>query len=153
MPDNKFWKLSKLIENRGRNISAVLQGGHLLTTEQEKADVIADSFRLAHNLTVDMASIHDPVVDGFVSGLTAEPCLNADCNTYTRPSEIASIVCHLKNGKAPGLNGVNNKHLKQLPGKALIFLTNIFNNFLKLCYFLKCWRHSKDIFSVSFTLI
>ncbi len=143
--DNKFWKLSKLIKNRGKLIPTLKLNGQILTTEQEKADTIANCFQGAHNLTVSQTSCHDEEVDRYIAGLTAEHFLNEDSNSLTKPSEIYAILRLLKNGKAPGLDGINNRHLKNLPRKAIVFLTHIFNNCLRLVYFPKRWKHAKVV--------
>jgi Reverse transcriptase (RNA-dependent DNA polymerase) len=143
--DNKFWKLSKLIKNRGRSIPTLKHNGRTLTTEQEKADVIADCFKSAHHLTVNQFSRHENEVDRYIRGLTSEQFLNNDPSTFTRPSEISAILRLLKNGKAPGLDEINNRHLKNLPRRVIVFLTHIFNNCLRLGYFPKSWKHSKVV--------
>jgi len=143
--DNKFWKLSKLIKNRNRMIPALKKDGRLFFTEQEKVDAISESFREAHNLTVDQPSRHDVEVDGYIVQLRSEDFINDDVSTYTRPSEILSILRLIKNGKAPGLDGINNRHLKNLPRKAIVLLTHIFNNCLRIGYFSKLWKHAKVI--------
>jgi Reverse transcriptase (RNA-dependent DNA polymerase)/Endonuclease-reverse transcriptase len=143
--DNKFWKLSKLIKNRNRSIPTLKKEGRLLFTEQEKVDAISECFRKAHSLTVEQPSRHDVEVDGYLMQLRSENFINDDVSTYTKPSEIISILRLLKNGKAPGLDGINNRHLKNLPRKAIVLLTHIFNNCLRIGYFPKRWKHAKVI--------
>jgi hypothetical protein len=143
--DNKFWKLSKLIKNRGKTIPTLKQDGHILTTEEEKVNAIADCFKNAHNLTVGQISPHEGEVNSYIRGLASERFLNEDPSTYTKPSEISAILRVLKNGKAPGLDGINNRHLKNLPRKVIVYLTHIFNNCIRLGYFPKQWKHAKVV--------
>jgi Reverse transcriptase (RNA-dependent DNA polymerase)/Endonuclease-reverse transcriptase len=143
--DNKFWKLSKLIKNRGKSIPTLKHNGLTLTTEQEKVDVIAESFKRAHHLTVNQVSRHEEEVESCVRSLSTESFLNDDPSTYTRPSEISAILRLLRNGKAPGLDGINNRHLKNLPRRVIVYLTHIFNNCLRLGYFPKRWKYAKVV--------
>jgi Reverse transcriptase (RNA-dependent DNA polymerase) len=119
--------------------------GRLLFTEQEKVDAIADSFCGAHSLTVEQPSRFDVAVGSYITQLRSETFINDDVSTYTRPAEIVSILRFLKNNKAPGLDGINNRHLKNLPRKAIVLLTHIFNNCLRIGYFPNCWKHAKVV--------
>jgi hypothetical protein len=65
-----------------------------------------------------------------------------DSSSYTSPREIKNIIKKLKNGKAPGGDGVSNILFKNIPCRATIFLTYIYNSCLKLCYFPKEWKHA-----------
>jgi hypothetical protein len=143
--DNKFWKLAKLIKNRNRTIPTLKKDGRLLSTEQEKVDAIADCFQRAHCLTVHDTSPHEVEVNSFLERLRSESFVNSDASTYTKPSEIKTILRLLKNGKAPGLDGINNRHIKNLPRKAIVLLTHIFNNCLRIGYFPKRWKHAKVV--------
>jgi hypothetical protein len=69
---------------------------------------------------------------------------NTDCSIYTKPSVK----------KAPVLGGINNKHLKQLLWKVLVFLTHVFNNCQTLCYFpysfQKLWQFQNSTRKIHF---
>jgi hypothetical protein len=65
-----------------------------------------------------------------------------DSSSYTSPREIKNIIKKLKKGKAPGGNGDPNILLKNIPRRATVFLTYIYNSCLKLCYFPKEWKHA-----------
>jgi hypothetical protein len=65
-----------------------------------------------------------------------------DSSSYTSPQEIKNIVKKLKNGKAPRGAGVPNILLKNIPRRATVFLTFIYNSCLKLCYFPKERKHA-----------
>jgi hypothetical protein len=60
---------------------------------------------------------------------------NIDSSSYKSLREIKNIIKKLKYGKAPGSDGVLNILLKNIPRKARVFLTCIYNSCLKLCYF------------------
>jgi hypothetical protein len=54
-------------------------------------------------------------------------------------------VKKLKNGKAPGFDGVPNILLKNLPRRAIVYLTYVINTCIKLCCFPKESKHASVI--------
>jgi hypothetical protein len=70
---------------------------------------------------------------------------NDDLSSYTSPREIKNLNKKLKSGKVPGCADVPNILLKNIPRRATVFLTYIFNSCLKLCYFPKKWTHATVI--------
>jgi hypothetical protein len=56
---------------------------------------------------------------------------NVDPSALASPREVKKIVKKLKNGKAPGFDGVPNILLKQLPRTAVVY---VFNSCIELCY-------------------
>jgi hypothetical protein len=61
---------------------------------------------------------------------------------YTSPSEIQFIINKLSNKKSPDHNLITNRIIKQLPKKAILLLTFIFNSILRLSHILHSWKHS-----------
>ena len=71
--------------------------------------------------------------------------LPIDPGLLCKTSEIKDLLKKIENRKSPGLDNINNKTLKKLPPKALIFLNHIFNCCFKLCYFPNKWKEAKVI--------
>lgn len=138
--DNKFWKITKLIKNKSQHIPTLHHNNVKLLTAHEKCNVIADNFSNSQNIT---DSLSDPVtistVNAAISALNNCERLSATAQ-YTKPKEIASLIKCLKNSKSPGSDKLNNKLLKNLPRKALIYLTILFNGCFKLSYFPDQWK-------------
>ena len=61
------------------------------------------------------------------------------------PSDIIFIINRLKMRKAPGYDLITTEILKQLPKKAILFLTHIYNSVLRTTYFPLLWKHSEII--------
>lgn len=66
--------------------------------------------------------------------------VNTNDIIYVTPREIIRAIKTTKNRKAPGPDKIQNIALKNLPQKAIVQLTNIFNACLKLSYFPKKWK-------------
>lgn len=64
---------------------------------------------------------------------------------YVTPQEINAEIHFLKNKKTPGHDLISNEILKQLPNKAVLCLTSIFNACLRLSYFPEIWKHAQII--------
>ena len=58
------------------------------------------------------------------------------------PHEIKLHITKLHNNKSPGYDLINNKILKKLSEKTIIFLTHIFNAMLRLFYIPLIWKFS-----------
>jgi hypothetical protein len=106
-----FWNFTKIIKNKFRAIPALKMDELTLITESEKANAIASKFFLAHeNLlhSEQSASVQDNC-----SALYSD-VFSDDSASYTSPREIKDIIKKLKNGKAPGGDGVPNIFLKNI---------------------------------------
>ena len=58
----------------------------------------------------------------------------------TTAQEIRNIIDKTKNNRAPGIDLINGKILKNLPPKAIRLMTIIFNAILRIQYFPKPWK-------------
>jgi hypothetical protein len=71
---------------------------------------------------------------------------NVDPSALTSPKEAKKIIKKLKNGKAPGFDGVPNIILKNFPRiRAVVYMTYALNSCIELCYFPKVWKHASVI--------
>jgi hypothetical protein len=62
-----------------------------------------------------------------------------------RPCDIHKLGNLLKMKKACGLDGIPNECLRHLPGRALVYMTHLFNHCLQLFYFPKPCKEEKVI--------
>jgi len=60
----------------------------------------------------------------------------------TSPVELVGILKKLANNKSPGHDLISNKVVKNLPLKAIVHLTHIYNAALRLSYFPTTWKAS-----------
>jgi hypothetical protein len=131
-----FWDFTiRNIKDNIHGIPALKLDGLTLITESGKADAIASKFSL----------VHDNILQPELSALVQDSC--SVLNTFNEGPyhrEIKSLIKKLKSGKVSGFDGVSNILLKNIPRRAAVFLTYIFNSCLKLCYFPKQWKHARD---------
>jgi hypothetical protein len=79
-----------------------------------------------------------------------ETFVNASCQLSlpTRaftPTEVRNIINLLNPHKAPGYDLLTGAHLQNLPRKAIVLLTTIYNSMLRLCYFPVQWKYAQII--------
>ena len=101
---------------------------------------IASNFENVHHLTDNMNDDGtDRVVNKTYRNVLNEP-VKIDEIEFVTPKEIKKAISTTKAKKAPGLNGIQNIALKNLPKKAHVILTYIFNACFKYSYYASCWK-------------
>lgn len=144
----KFWQVTKFIKNKSNNIPPIKDAsGKFLFSNQEKADEIAKVFHSSHVLT---ESMHDEQTEQLVAAsvecIENTPVDRSELSSlFVTPKEIHNVIRRLKSKKAAGDDGIHNRIIKQLPKKAIIMLTKIFNACLKLSYFPAKWKIARVI--------
>ncbi|KAI8435506.1 hypothetical protein MSG28_003803 [Choristoneura fumiferana] len=63
----------------------------------------------------------------------------------TSPNEVKRIINHLENKKAPGFDLIDKKVLIELPRKATVYLTCLFNGIMRTGHFPALWKVSQII--------
>lgn len=135
-----LWQVSKFIKKRGNNIPPLKVDDVLLTTPEEKANSLANTFALAH---ANPLSDEDPT---FTTQVENE--VRAFCDVLPNPDDIElptlvnteAVVRGLKSSKSPGLDGINNRLIKNLPASGILLLHLIIVSCFKLCYFPDSWK-------------
>jgi hypothetical protein len=62
----------------------------------------------------------------------------------TSPLEVLQAIRKLRFGKAPGPNGIQNRVLRYPTKRDIIFLTKLFNAFLRRQYFPPAWKYAQS---------
>ncbi|GBN96542.1 RNA-directed DNA polymerase from mobile element jockey [Araneus ventricosus] len=111
------------------------------STNAEKAEVIADHFVQQFQIN----DIGNPSTENTVKTSIENFDPTAPTLKYrkVRLSEITEYIKNTKINKAPGIDGITNKMLKNLPLKILIKLANLYNYMFKLKYFPHCWKTAR----------
>lgn len=143
--DKAFWKISRSLRGKNKNQIPYLNNGNTrITSDSQKAEILAKSFEQANNLTTNYKHSNDTSVNAIVKNFKKEnpDSVNAILTSF---SELNYLVSSLKSSKSPGFDNVPNLLLKKLPAKALNLLVLIFNSCIKLNYFPKKFKTAKVI--------
>jgi hypothetical protein len=82
---------------------------------------------------------HELVVSDSFDG----PCPTSLPITPFSPAEISAMYASLSVRKAPGYALISGKLLKELPPKAVVLLTNLYNSMPRLSYYPLIWIFAK----------
>ena len=121
---------------------------HLVTSgeslsQTEKAETVADSLE-AQFQPVTVPSVPaviemvDVALESYLQTPASEPKL-------TNPDGVREAIRGLKQGKAPGPNGIPNRALKDLPLRAVLLLVQIFNAIPCTHHFPPVWKNARVI--------
>ena len=139
--DNSLWKMTKCLIKNKNEIPTLHGLNGLVTTDEEKAAVLAYHYEKVHHLTEDMGD--DYGTERMVNNRYIKiqnTVVNEEDIDLVSPREIKIAITRTGSRKAPGLDGIQNIILKNLPKKAFVQLTYIFNACLKLSYFPDSWK-------------
>lgn len=145
--DTSLWRTTKSLLNHRSHLQPLHGTQGLVYTPADQAEALADSLERQCRPYEDHA---DPDFQEYTEGrsrrLTAStPAQPDDGVKYVGPGEIRQIVRFLKHRKAPGIDGISNADLKQLPRRGLAWITAISNAVLRLRHFPAPWKHADVI--------
>lgn len=135
--DRALWRISKALRKTQQQIPTLTKNDKTYMTDKEKADVIGETLQ---NIQRNEArSIIEEEVLRTVNGHLQTPI---DCSKVklTKPNEIVEIIKKLPNQKAPGIDEIDNKMIKNLPKKAIVQLMYIINAILLLGHYPQQWK-------------
>uniref|UniRef100_A0A2M4CVF1 Putative reverse transcriptase-like protein n=1 Tax=Anopheles darlingi TaxID=43151 RepID=A0A2M4CVF1_ANODA len=142
----RLWRFAKIIRGGNSNIPPLIVDSISLTTGKDKCKALKAHFQAANQITHYSDSPLRPAVDRTVKDfLFANPSPSFTPGDLIRPVVIKNLISNLKNKLSTGPDGLNARTLKQLPPKALVYLTFIFNSCIKLAYFPVEWKRAKVI--------
>lgn len=106
-------------------------------TAQQKADVFAAHLAkvfVPHDTQHRSAELETELMQDLQMSLPPKP---------VTPREICRAIRNLKDKKAPGFDLITKEILMQLPRKAIVFLTVLFNGIFRVQYFPSLWKVSQ----------
>ena len=134
--DKALWRIAKSFKNTYETIPTMTKNNQIYMTNDEKANLIADSIESTQQN--NQTSTMDDIV---------QETINKNLHTIdnhniklTSPQEIKSIIQKLPNNKAPGLDDINNKLIKNFSQKVIVQLTYIINAILVHGYYPMAWK-------------
>lgn len=119
----------------------------LIDNDQDKVNLLANTFSQAYQIDNDApanrrleAEVNRLYNNDLLIGHTPREEV-----ILTSPGKINAIIKKLKNKKAPGSDNIFNRSIKNLPRRAIVKLTYIFNACLIHSYFPVTWKSAKVI--------
>lgn len=126
----KFWRISRSLRGKQASAPSTLQhAGDLIITNHDKAEAFASIFENSHTTTLNDTHPHDRTILRTLNGMSRD-----DPNEDFDPIEMAElteILGTLRPFKAPGVDGIPNILLKQLPIGTLEKLCDMYNACLR----------------------
>lgn len=137
--DYTLWKATKKLKRPQIPVPPIRKAnGEWARSDKEKADTFA-----AHLNSVFEA---DPgVIDQEVEDFVDAACQMSLPIKAFSPKEVKTQIDLLNTRKTPGYDLITPQILKQLPRKAIVLLTTIFNRMLSLTYFPTIWKYAEII--------
>ncbi|GBP21147.1 RNA-directed DNA polymerase from mobile element jockey [Eumeta japonica] len=88
---------------------------------------------------------HHEEVEHRVREFLSAPIPSLSGDYYGSPTETARAIFRLPKRKAPGLDGIPTIAIKQLPRRAMVAMTRLFNGMLRTGHFPACWKTGRVI--------
>ena len=157
----KLWRTARLIQSNLFTLPILVEDdktGHEDPTSQpalassrwfgcsdsENAKALTDNLQSQFQhvpvppLQMDNVERITEVMQSFALAPASQPLL-------TSPTEVSKAITKLKTSKTLGSNCVSNRALRNLPRKAITFLTKMFNAVLKWQHYPAVWKNARII--------
>lgn len=129
----EFWQLSKIARKKSNRKIVMMNDNNMsVSNAQAIANLFADKFEMAHTSFPIAHNAFDQKIEREYANWLAVD-IPAPAEIFTA-DDLLTIIAALRNGKAPGLDGVTNIMLKRLPPTAQAALIKIFNRSYQLGY-------------------
>ena len=137
--DGTLWRKTRALTKTPNQIPPLKYQTRWYSSPEEKATLFAD-------LLVEQFSPNPSSTPDFHSQIVAdidEPLQLSIFKTFFTPAQVRNAIERSPTKKAPGFDKITQKHLKHLPRKTLVLLTQIFNAILRTTHFPSKWKHAK----------
>ncbi|GBO25342.1 hypothetical protein AVEN_19520-1 [Araneus ventricosus] len=143
MYDGTLWSRTKRLKSKRSEIPQLKNKGTNLPsqTDLEKAEIIADHLESQFTPNCFGDPNTERTVEKFIREFKNE--IRTSKFKKVQSSEIICFMKHIKINKAPGIDSITNKMLKNLPLKIILKLTEIFIHMLKFRHFPNCWKTAR----------
>lgn len=137
--DYSLWRATKQFKRPYMPVPALTNAeGRWAKSDLEKAEIFAE-----HLSTVFQPQSNKEDTD--VNEYLEAPMQMSHPIKPTSPKEVSKMIKTLRMKKAPGYDLITSKLLKNLPKKAVVFLTSLFNAILRTSHFPDLWKASQII--------
>lgn len=139
--NNSLWKLTKNLKKTFQNISSLDYKNKELISDKEKAEGLAQNWADIHKNTPNN-DIQNQILNK-VNAFKNKKIIwtrTLLSRFLTTPTEIKTIIKNMPLNKAPGLDNIENKVIKNLTNKAVVKLVTIYNSCIRNFYYPKCLK-------------
>lgn len=140
--NKKLWLWKKKVCNKSRRDLPLHGPNGLIYTDKQKAICLSE-------LLVNQFSPNSSIMDDIdFEEWIEERALDIESTPHisniqeVTDEEVLDLIKQSKSRKAPGEDGINNRHLKNIPTSYIKYLTNMFNSMLKLAHFPNNWKNA-----------
>lgn len=143
--DGSVWRLNKYLRRKYHNVSSLIsEDGAMLTNDEDMAEDFATTFEKYHQMPATDAETVEDVEEQLAEFFLNAPINPADSLGYTTtPKAVKRHIAASPSTKAPGIDGIQNLVLKNLPRKSVVQLTHIINAMIRLQHFPQLWKKAQ----------
>jgi len=139
--DNTLWKATKRLKRPQVSIPPIRKADRSWAkSDDEKAIAFAD-----HLQQVFSPHLLPIPTDAAISAFLDVPCQMSLPIKPFSPNEVVDALAHINVRKAPGYDLISGKVLKELPKKAILLLTILYNSILRLSYYPLLWKFAQIV--------
>lgn len=141
--DLSLFRFAKAIKRKQAPLPPMKSNSNeIVYSNKEKADLLANAFLSSHKIPQN-DTCHSQIISNSIASLRVSEIFVPNYELI-KFSELKKDIKLLKVRKASG-DDVTNRHIKALPDIAIKFLTEVFNDCLRLGHFPKRWKIGKVI--------
>ncbi|GBN19982.1 RNA-directed DNA polymerase from mobile element jockey, partial [Araneus ventricosus] len=136
--DNSLWNTAKQMRKQHTKISALKGQSSIALSNSEKAETLADS--LENQFTLN--NLKDPDTENIVHN-TILKFFNSPTDTNITPPTFSELLHHTNKinvRKAPGIDGISNKIIRNLPLTTILKFYHLLTHIFKLNHFPTSWK-------------
>lgn len=140
--NKKLWMWKKIVCNKKQREQPLHGPNGIIYTDKQKAICLSNQLinQFSPNTSITDDIEFEEWIEERALDIESTP-FNPNLNIVT-DEEVLELIKQTKPKKAPGEDGINNRHLKNLPRSYLKYLTNLYNSMLNLGQFPKLWKNA-----------
>ena len=141
--DHTIWKATKQFKRPTLHVPPILRDDDTWSiSDKDKATTFASHLTSVYSIPqADNASTTQDTVQTFLDSA----CPMMLPITPFSPTEVRDVINKCNSHKAPGYDLITGPILQELPQKAIVLLTTIYNSMLRLTYFPLTWKFAQII--------
>ncbi|KAL4123386.1 hypothetical protein QTP88_015582 [Uroleucon formosanum] len=141
--DGSLWKATKkLLRYKASNLPLKKSDGSLTTSGLEKAELFKLHLSEIFHPHLDIVDLENTNIVNTTLDTPLQP--SPSVKSFS-PNEVKYLIHKYPLNKSPGFDIITSEVAKNLPKRAIVHLTHIYNSILRLSYFPLLWQFSNII--------